>query len=240
MAEVGRGTTKKRRCVHLQLQCKCQYCKSYSPMVKPGQAWTRERILVLPVPLLYLLIPFCSSHGHHILLKSLFGRFSIFLAQLIHLRTTPSYSRSLLCPGDPVTVRMPGGVDYGEFGGSLPAIASLNASYSTTRSLPSPHYLVVPPGERKVISDVRRTFCLFVTFDLLFISLLWIIELNVSTRKHTRSQVSSGILSTYLFLPFLSASLSSPVDRILCTMCVLYLCRGRKVPFDVFQKSPNE
>ncbi|CDQ75668.1 unnamed protein product [Oncorhynchus mykiss] len=75
---------------------------------------------------------------------------------------------------------MPGGVDYGEFGGSLPAIASLNASYSTTVSLPSPHYLVVPPGEKKVISDVRRTFCLFVTFDLLFISLLWIIELNIN------------------------------------------------------------
>ncbi|XP_021413355.2 stAR-related lipid transfer protein 3 isoform X1 [Oncorhynchus mykiss] len=74
---------------------------------------------------------------------------------------------------------MPGGVDYGQFGGSLPAIASLNASYSTTVSLPSPHYLMVPPGEKKVISDVRRTFCLFVTFDLLFISLLWIIELNI-------------------------------------------------------------
>uniref|UniRef100_A0A8C5AY76 StAR-related lipid transfer protein 3 n=1 Tax=Gadus morhua TaxID=8049 RepID=A0A8C5AY76_GADMO len=76
--------------------------------------------------------------------------------------------------------RMPG-VDYGELGGSLPAIASLNASYSTTMSLPSP-YMLVPPGERKVISDVRRTFCLFVTFDLLFISLLWIIELNVSVK----------------------------------------------------------
>uniref|UniRef100_A0A672Z7F7 StAR-related lipid transfer protein 3 n=1 Tax=Sphaeramia orbicularis TaxID=375764 RepID=A0A672Z7F7_9TELE len=63
-------------------------------------------------------------------------------------------------------------------GGSLPAIASLNASYSTTLSLPSP-YLFLPPTERKAISDVRRTFCLFVTFDLLFISLLWIIELNV-------------------------------------------------------------
>ncbi|XP_015259852.1 STARD3 N-terminal-like protein [Cyprinodon tularosa] len=36
------------------------------------------------------------------------------------------------------------------------------------------------PGEKKCISDVRRTFCLFVTFDLLFITLLWIIELNVS------------------------------------------------------------
>ncbi|KAM8838253.1 STARD3 N-terminal-like protein isoform 1-T1 [Synchiropus picturatus] len=35
-------------------------------------------------------------------------------------------------------------------------------------------------GEKKCISDVRRTFCLFVTFDLLFVSLLWIIELNVN------------------------------------------------------------
>uniref|UniRef100_A0A3Q3EEV1 STARD3 N-terminal like n=1 Tax=Kryptolebias marmoratus TaxID=37003 RepID=A0A3Q3EEV1_KRYMA len=35
-------------------------------------------------------------------------------------------------------------------------------------------------AEKKCISDVRRTFCLFVTFDLLFITLLWIIELNVS------------------------------------------------------------
>lgn len=34
-------------------------------------------------------------------------------------------------------------------------------------------------GEKKCISDVRRTFCLFVTFDLLFITMLWIIELNV-------------------------------------------------------------
>lgn len=40
--------------------------------------------------------------------------------------------------------------------------------------------MLFPPGKRKVISDVRRTFCLFVTFDLLFISLLWIIELNIS------------------------------------------------------------
>ncbi|KAJ6662026.1 hypothetical protein lerEdw1_012873 [Lerista edwardsae] len=34
--------------------------------------------------------------------------------------------------------------------------------------------------EKKSISDVRRTFCLFVTFDLLFVTLLWIIELNVT------------------------------------------------------------
>uniref|UniRef100_A0A665T3X7 StAR-related lipid transfer protein 3 n=1 Tax=Echeneis naucrates TaxID=173247 RepID=A0A665T3X7_ECHNA len=75
---------------------------------------------------------------------------------------------------------MPKEWNYGEIGGSLPAIASLNASYSTSLSLPSP-YLFVPPAERRAISDVRRTFCLFVTFDLLFISLLWIIELNISS-----------------------------------------------------------
>uniref|UniRef100_A0A2K6UNZ3 MENTAL domain-containing protein n=1 Tax=Saimiri boliviensis boliviensis TaxID=39432 RepID=A0A2K6UNZ3_SAIBB len=34
--------------------------------------------------------------------------------------------------------------------------------------------------EKKGISDVRRTFCLFVTFDLLFVTLLWIIESNVN------------------------------------------------------------
>lgn len=75
-------------------------------------------------------------------------------------------------------VVMPSGVDYSELEGSLPAIASLNASYSQA-SL-SPYYPPLPPGERKAFSDVRRTFCLFVTFDLLFITLLWIIELNVS------------------------------------------------------------
>uniref|UniRef100_A0A672MG80 StAR-related lipid transfer protein 3-like n=1 Tax=Sinocyclocheilus grahami TaxID=75366 RepID=A0A672MG80_SINGR len=76
---------------------------------------------------------------------------------------------------------MQSGVDYSELGGSFPAIASLNASYSqASLSLPSPYYPPLPPGERKAFSDVRRTFCLFVTFDLLFITLLWIIELNVS------------------------------------------------------------
>ncbi|KAF3699906.1 StAR-related lipid transfer protein 3 [Channa argus] len=68
--------------------------------------------------------------------------------------------------------------EYGELGSSLPAIASLNASYSTSMSLPTP-YPFVTPSERKAISDVRRTFCLFVTFDLLFVTLLWIIELNL-------------------------------------------------------------
>ncbi|XP_066441277.1 STARD3 N-terminal-like protein isoform X2 [Eleutherodactylus coqui] len=33
---------------------------------------------------------------------------------------------------------------------------------------------------KKSISDVRRTFCLFVTFDFLFVTLLWIIELNAN------------------------------------------------------------
>lgn len=75
---------------------------------------------------------------------------------------------------------MPSGVEYGELGESLPAISSLNASYSQASLTHSSHYLPLPPSERKSISDVRRTFCLFVTFDLLFISLLWIIELNIN------------------------------------------------------------
>ncbi|KAJ7313594.1 hypothetical protein JRQ81_005114 [Phrynocephalus forsythii] len=58
---------------------------------------------------------------------------------------------------------------------SLPTIAS---SLSYTQGF-SPHYYY-SPKRRSAISDVRRTFCLFVTFDLLFISLLWIIELNTS------------------------------------------------------------
>ncbi|XP_039729546.1 stAR-related lipid transfer protein 3 isoform X2 [Pteropus medius] len=61
---------------------------------------------------------------------------------------------------------------------NLPAVASLGSSLSHSQSLSS-HFLLPPPEKRQTISDVRRTFCLFVTFDLLFISLLWIIELNV-------------------------------------------------------------
>lgn len=66
---------------------------------------------------------------------------------------------------------------------SLPAIASISTSLSHSQGL-SP-YCYFSPEKRKAISDVRRTFCLFVTFDLLFISLLWIIELNVSRAKRT-------------------------------------------------------
>lgn len=70
--------------------------------------------------------------------------------------------------------RLPGELEH-----SLPAVASLGSSLSHSQSLSS-HLLPAPPRKRLAISDVRRTFCLFVTFDLLFISLLWIIELNVS------------------------------------------------------------
>ncbi|KAF6097411.1 StAR related lipid transfer domain containing 3 [Phyllostomus discolor] len=65
----------------------------------------------------------------------------------------------------------------GDLERSLPAVASLSSSLSHKQSLSS-HFLLPPPEKRQAISDVRRTFCLFVTFDLLFISLLWIIELN--------------------------------------------------------------
>ncbi|XP_036693045.1 stAR-related lipid transfer protein 3 isoform X6 [Balaenoptera musculus] len=63
---------------------------------------------------------------------------------------------------------------------SLPAVASLGSSLSHSQSLSS-RFLPPPREKRRAISDVRRTFCLFVTFDLLFISLLWIIELNTNT-----------------------------------------------------------
>uniref|UniRef100_A0A8C5CQ31 StAR-related lipid transfer protein 3 n=1 Tax=Gadus morhua TaxID=8049 RepID=A0A8C5CQ31_GADMO len=98
-------------------------------------------------------------------------------------------------------------------GGSLPAIASLNASYSTTMSLPSP-YMLVPPGERKVISDVRRTFCLFVTFDLLFISLLWIIELNVSVLPLVKILVPFSLPQLLALFRFLSLLLGYAALRL--------------------------
>ncbi|KAM9044529.1 stAR-related lipid transfer protein 3 isoform 4-T4 [Megaptera novaeangliae] len=63
---------------------------------------------------------------------------------------------------------------------SLPAVASLGSSLTHSQSLSS-RFLPPPREKRRAISDVRRTFCLFVTFDLLFISLLWIIELNTNT-----------------------------------------------------------
>ncbi|XP_033838538.1 STARD3 N-terminal-like protein [Periophthalmus magnuspinnatus] len=55
--------------------------------------------------------------------------------------------------------------------GDLPVCINSGAPVSVCSDLFKP---------KKGISDVRRTFCLFVTFDLLFISLLWIIELNGS------------------------------------------------------------
>lgn len=66
----------------------------------------------------------------------------------------------------------------------------------------SGHVESVEIEKKKCISDVRRTFCLFVTFDLLFISLLWIIELNVGLGAvahfyaafvHTSESAYSGV-----------------------------------------------
>ncbi|XP_006010702.1 STARD3 N-terminal-like protein isoform X1 [Latimeria chalumnae] len=75
---------------------------------------------------------------------------------------------------------------------SLP-VATENAERDSLDSRASPHNVpTLNPAQlaarlesyegatKKSISDVRRTFCLFVTFDLLFIALLWIIELNVN------------------------------------------------------------
>ncbi|KGL75270.1 StAR-related lipid transfer protein 3, partial [Tinamus guttatus] len=61
--------------------------------------------------------------------------------------------------------------------------------------------------KRKAISDVRRTFCLFVTFDLLFISLLWIIELNTKDgiQKNLRNEIIEYKFKTSFFDIFVLA-----------------------------------
>ncbi|KAM4645520.1 stAR-related lipid transfer protein 3 isoform 11-T12 [Amazona ochrocephala] len=79
---------------------------------------------------------------------------------------------------------------------SLPAIASISTSFSQSQGF-SP-YCYFSLEKRKAISDVRRTFCLFVTFDLLFISLLWIIELNVTTLVSSAFLIVKVILSELL------------------------------------------
>ncbi|NWY47497.1 STAR3 protein, partial [Sylvia atricapilla] len=87
---------------------------------------------------------------------------------------------------------------------SLPAIASISSSFSQSQGF-SPYFL--SPEKRKAISDVRRTFCLFVTFDLLFISLLWIIELNtkVGIRENLRNEIINYEFKTSFFDIFLLA-----------------------------------
>nr|KAF6417324.1 StAR related lipid transfer domain containing 3 [Molossus molossus] len=89
---------------------------------------------------------------------------------------------------------------------SLPAVASLSSSLSHNQSLSS-HFLLPPPEKRQAISDVRRTFCLFVTFDLLFISLLWIIELNTNTgiRKSLEQEIIHYNFKTSFFDIFVLA-----------------------------------
>ncbi|KAB0407567.1 hypothetical protein E2I00_005565 [Balaenoptera physalus] len=66
--------------------------------------------------------------------------------------------------------------------------------------------------EKKGISDVRRTFCLFVTFDLLFVTLLWVIELNVNggientLEKETAPLVGHSVDDSSDQCPFTSKS----------------------------------
>nr|XP_060502182.1 stAR-related lipid transfer protein 3 [Panthera onca] len=88
---------------------------------------------------------------------------------------------------------------------SLPAVASLSSSLSHSQGLSS-HFLPPPPEKRRAISDVRRTFCLFVTFDLLFISLLWIIELNTNTgiQKNLEQEIIHYNFKTSFFDIFVS------------------------------------
>ncbi|NXK95067.1 STAR3 protein, partial [Formicarius rufipectus] len=87
---------------------------------------------------------------------------------------------------------------------SLPAIASISSSLSQSQGF-SPYLL--PLEKRKAISDVRRTFCLFVTFDLLFISLLWIIELNTKDgiQQNLKNEIIRYKFKTSFFDIFLLA-----------------------------------
>ncbi|NXL91735.1 STAR3 protein, partial [Alectura lathami] len=88
---------------------------------------------------------------------------------------------------------------------SLPAIASISTSLSHSQGF-SP-YCYFSPEKRKAISDVRRTFCLFVTFDLLFISLLWIIELNTKDgiQKNLENEIVEYNFKTSFFDIFVLA-----------------------------------
>uniref|UniRef100_A0A8V5GVK9 StAR-related lipid transfer protein 3 n=1 Tax=Melopsittacus undulatus TaxID=13146 RepID=A0A8V5GVK9_MELUD len=88
---------------------------------------------------------------------------------------------------------------------SLPAIASISTSFSQSQGF-SP-YCYVSLEKRKAISDVRRTFCLFVTFDLLFISLLWIIELNTKDgiQKNLEGEIIEYSFKTSFFDIFVLA-----------------------------------
>ncbi|KAF1507022.1 StAR-related lipid transfer protein 3, partial [Eudyptula minor novaehollandiae] len=88
---------------------------------------------------------------------------------------------------------------------SLPAIASISTSFSQSQGF-SP-YCYFSPEKRKAISDVRRTFCLFVTFDLLFISLLWIIELNTKDgiQKNLENEIIKYNFKTSFFDIFVLA-----------------------------------
>ncbi|XP_029445377.1 STARD3 N-terminal-like protein [Rhinatrema bivittatum] len=63
---------------------------------------------------------------------------------------------------------------------SLSSHVSLHDAYSINQAELMARIESYEGREKKGISDVRRTFCLFVTFDLLFVTLLWIIELNVN------------------------------------------------------------
>ncbi|KFO69409.1 StAR-related lipid transfer protein 3, partial [Cuculus canorus] len=88
---------------------------------------------------------------------------------------------------------------------SLPAIASISTSFSQSQGF-SP-YCYFSPEKRKAISDVRRTFCLFVTFDLLFVSLLWIIELNTKDgiQKNLENEIINYRFKTSFFDIFVLA-----------------------------------
>ncbi|XP_059818701.1 stAR-related lipid transfer protein 3-like [Hypanus sabinus] len=88
---------------------------------------------------------------------------------------------------------------------SLPTIASIDTSYWRCQAGLGEQWPA--PAQRRAISDVRRTFCLFVTFDLLFVSLLWILELNTKAgiEKNLKDEIIDYNFRTSFFDIFLLA-----------------------------------
>ncbi|KAM4657448.1 STARD3 N-terminal-like protein isoform 2-T3 [Amazona ochrocephala] len=92
--------------------------------------------------------------------------------------------------------------------------------------------------EKKGISDVRRTFCLFVTFDLLFITLLWIIELNVKGGIETtlEKEVLQYDYSSSYFDIFFTTAVTSAFLLAKVIISQVYILLNCLVYFVVFLK----
>uniref|UniRef100_UPI00398F85CA stAR-related lipid transfer protein 3 isoform X2 n=1 Tax=Pristiophorus japonicus TaxID=55135 RepID=UPI00398F85CA len=109
---------------------------------------------------------------------------------------------------------------------SLPTIASINTSYGRGHlGLPEQSQTF---GAKKAISDVRRTFCLFVTFDLLFVSLLWIIELNTKDgiQRNLEEEILNYDFKTSFFDIFVTTLITSSFLIIKVILSIQFQTRG--------------